>query len=305
MKDLGKNLLKLTIGLLKHQAKNIFGEEALEVAAETLVEIGGGKAQAGLESVLSTQEGSAKLLEAAKQADECFRKRCDDPYLRGAMTIPMGELPSVQQVLAELPTSVDEAALLETLKNNLERDFPYLSIEQVESGINLYVDCMHHALLPLEKFTLQIIGQAVLRNELMLQEIGLDVQEIKAILIKISRTDRIDISVKVEVPPGALPLGSYLPFPRNTLFTGREKDLEQLTDSLLNHQPSTTLISQAISGMGGIGKTQLAVEFAYRYGHHFDGVHWLNLANPEALDSEIANCGRAIGLVPQQVKDVG
>ncbi len=47
--------------------------------------------------------------------------------------------------------------------------------------------------------------------------------------------------------------------------------------------------------MGGLGKTQLAVEFAYRYGKFFRGVHWLNLANPESLNGEIASCGSKMG----------
>ena len=44
MSDIGKNLLKLTFALLKHQVKNVFGEESLGVAAETVIEIGGEKA---------------------------------------------------------------------------------------------------------------------------------------------------------------------------------------------------------------------------------------------------------------------
>ena len=53
---------------------------------------------------------------------------------------------------------------------------------------------------------------------------------------------------------------------------------------------------KAITGMGGLGKTQLAVEFAYRYGSYFRGVHWLNLADPTQLDSEISKCGLEMNL---------
>ena len=154
MPELGKNLLKLTFALLKHQAKNIFGEEALGVAAETLVEVGGEKAQASLESLLGTQEGASKLLDAARKADDRFRELCKDPDLCDAFTIPMGDLPSVQQVLAELPSSIDESELLEVLRQNLKRDFSKLTDEQINSGVNLYADCLRHTLLPLEKFTL-------------------------------------------------------------------------------------------------------------------------------------------------------
>ena len=95
---------------------------------------------------------------------------------------------------------------------------------------------------------------------------------------------------------GDLPLGSHLPFSPNPLFTGRVEDLRKLADALVNHASAGTVITQAITGMGGLGKTQLAVEFAYRYGNQFQGVHWLNLADPTTLDSEIASCGQKMGL---------
>ncbi|MEP0803884.1 MAG: tetratricopeptide repeat protein [Chloroflexota bacterium] len=68
--------------------------------------------------------------------------------------------------------------------------------------------------------------------------------------------------------------------------------MRALADSLLSHTGVGTVINQTITGMGGVGKTQLAVEFAYRYGRYFRGVHWLNLADPSQLEAEIARCGR-------------
>ena len=137
MSEFGKNLLKLSFALLKHQAENIFGKEALGVAADTLIDIGGENAQASLESVLSTREGASELLKASKQADEYFRETCEDPDLRDALTIPMGDLPSVQEVIAELPASLDENQLLEILRGNLKRDFPNLTNQQIQSGASL------------------------------------------------------------------------------------------------------------------------------------------------------------------------
>jgi tetratricopeptide (TPR) repeat protein len=90
--------------------------------------------------------------------------------------------------------------------------------------------------------------------------------------------------------PGDLPPGSRLPFPRNAIFTGREDDLKALAKNLQNGSHT------AATGTGGIGKTQLAVEFCYRYGRFFHGVHWL-LANQD-LTSEIAACGATMGLEP-------
>ena len=107
--------------------------------------------------------------------------------------------------------------------------------------------------------------------------------------------------------PGDLPPGSHLPFPRNGLFTGRVEDLRKLAETLLTDHLPGAVINQALSGMGGVGKTQLAVEFAYEYGHRFKGVHWLDLRDPQALDSQIALCGEKMGLpawpptLPEQV----
>jgi hypothetical protein len=125
------------------------------------------------------------------------------------------------------------------------------------------------------------------------------------------------LPVTDEIPPrSGLPAGSHVPHRPNELFTGRVEMFKQLAEALTpnpspNFQPrkstrgkraeigrgeSGVVITQAVTGMGGIGKTQLAVEFAYRYGRYFRGVHWLNLAEPALFESEIADCGRKMFL---------
>ena len=56
-----------------------------------------------------------------------------------------------------------------------------------------------------------------------------------------------------------------VPYERNLFFIGREAVLQTLHQQL--HQDCAVALSQiqAISGLGGIGKTQTAVEYAYRY----------------------------------------
>ena len=94
--------------------------------------------------------------------------------------------------------------------------------------------------------------------------------------------------------PAPLPGGSLMPLSKNPLFVGRESDLSALALALKSHGAMT--ISQvetaATTGLGGIGKTQLASEFVHRYGQFFDGgVFWLSFDNPEAIPAEIATCG--------------
>jgi len=89
--------------------------------------------------------------------------------------------------------------------------------------------------------------------------------------------------IKADISKG-LPPGSYIPFPRNALFTGREKDLKKLSALCELSGSKNYVISQAITGMGGIGKTQLAVEYAYRHQEDYPGgILWVNAAAASAL----------------------
>jgi hypothetical protein len=100
---------------------------------------------------------------------------------------------------------------------------------------------------------------------------------------------------------GYLPPGSRLPFPPNAVFTGREEMLHELAGQLLYSGAKGVSVTQEAAvamGMGGIGKTQLAVEFCYQYGRFFYGVHWIQMpigqegSNvSQSIDAEIAACG--------------
>jgi len=94
-----------------------------------------------------------------------------------------------------------------------------------------------------------------------------------------------------------LPPGSRMPYPANPLFVGRQTDLVTLAQAL--KAGGTAAIGQvaAATGLGGIGKSQLAAEFAHRYGQYFaGGVFWLSLAEAANAPAEVAACGRRAGL---------
>jgi tetratricopeptide (TPR) repeat protein len=97
--------------------------------------------------------------------------------------------------------------------------------------------------------------------------------------------------------PAPLPVGSRLPFRPNPLFVGRESELRHLAQVLKGNGIAAIGQIAATTGLGGLGKTQLAVEFAHRYGQYFaGGVFWLNCATPEAIPHEVAACGGAGGM---------
>ncbi len=99
--------------------------------------------------------------------------------------------------------------------------------------------------------------------------------------------------------PGPLPPNSLVPHHRNFDFVGREALLLGLSEFVLPLSDADHIVNTAavISGMGGIGKTQLAVEFCYRYGRYFPGgVFWLSFAEPDSIAEEIAATGGERGL---------
>ncbi|MCA9980914.1 MAG: bacterial transcriptional activator domain-containing protein, partial [Anaerolineales bacterium] len=95
--------------------------------------------------------------------------------------------------------------------------------------------------------------------------------------------------------PAPLPLGSIVPYRRNHDFIGREQMLSALGEALLRdaNRPNGAVIS----GLGGLGKTQLAVEFAFRFAKFFPGgIYWLSFADPNGVADEVAAIGGAQGM---------
>lgn len=79
--------------------------------------------------------------------------------------------------------------------------------------------------------------------------------------------------------PNNLPFGS-----RNHLFIGREKVLQDLRASLLSGAP-TAVTAQALHAMGGVGKTQLAVEYALRHQGDYSAILFLSARVEGAQDA--------------------
>jgi tetratricopeptide (TPR) repeat protein len=80
--------------------------------------------------------------------------------------------------------------------------------------------------------------------------------------------------------------GSRLPA-RNPLFVGRADVLAQLAEALKSEGALAIL-----TGYGGLGKTQTAIEFGQRYSAQFPGgVFFINAAQPDLVVGEVAACG--------------
>ncbi len=87
-----------------------------------------------------------------------------------------------------------------------------------------------------------------------------------------------------------------VPYPHNPFFTGREELLTQLATTLHAGQPTALSQPQAISGLGGIGKTQLALEYAYRYRGDYQVVLWAQADTRENLTSSYLTIATLLNL---------
>jgi MinD-like ATPase involved in chromosome partitioning or flagellar assembly len=83
--------------------------------------------------------------------------------------------------------------------------------------------------------------------------------------------------------------------PRNTDFTGRHALLEKLRDQLLAGNP-TVVLPQALHGLGGVGKTQVAIEYAYRFMADYDIVWWIQAEGSDEIASSLAELAQRMGI---------
>ncbi len=106
------------------------------------------------------------------------------------------------------------------------------------------------------------------------------------------------------LPP--FPLLHLPPGGRNPNFTGREPMLARL-EAQLRRAQGTVVVSQAITGLGGVGKTQVAVEYIYRQQDDpqtaYDLVWWLRADTVVNLAADMAALAVAVGAIDAENAD--
>ena len=93
--------------------------------------------------------------------------------------------------------------------------------------------------------------------------------------------------------PGAVPRIWSAPA-RNADFTGRAETLELLRDKLSGS--GSVIVAQALYGLGGVGKTQLAMEYAHRFMADYDLIWWVPSERAEEISQSLADLARKMEL---------
>jgi tetratricopeptide (TPR) repeat protein len=92
------------------------------------------------------------------------------------------------------------------------------------------------------------------------------------------------------------PLVANLP-PRNSMFTGRQDLLERLHANLRPRQAAAVVQqAHALYGLGGVGKTQLALEYAHRHASDYDLIWRIVAEQPAAIPGQLAALARRLGI---------
>ncbi|HEY6410578.1 MAG TPA: DUF4062 domain-containing protein [Ktedonobacteraceae bacterium] len=94
-----------------------------------------------------------------------------------------------------------------------------------------------------------------------------------------------------------------IPYRRNPFFTGREDALEQLQEYFTQSKTAALTQPPAITGLGGIGKTDIAVEYAYRHREDYRYVLWVNAAIHDTIIASYLELAALLELSEQQEQD--
>jgi tetratricopeptide (TPR) repeat protein len=86
---------------------------------------------------------------------------------------------------------------------------------------------------------------------------------------------------------------------RNRNFTGRVALLDRLADALQTGAP-TSVLPQTLQGLGGVGKTQLVIEYVYRHLDQYDLVWWIPAEQTATVLISLEQLAERLGLPYEQ-----
>ena len=96
--------------------------------------------------------------------------------------------------------------------------------------------------------------------------------------------------------PGALPPVWMIPYRCNRYFTGRQQEIEFIAEYFRACGSTSNNSPLVLHGLGGVGKSQLAAEYAWQHHDRYDAVLWVTAGSEDALTANLAALTRATAL---------
>lgn len=87
-----------------------------------------------------------------------------------------------------------------------------------------------------------------------------------------------------------------VPYRQNPFFTDREQTLASLRERLVREGTATSTRPLAMSGLGGVGKTQIALQYAFRHREQYSAVFWASAATLESLRGDFVKIATLLNL---------
>lgn len=106
-----------------------------------------------------------------------------------------------------------------------------------------------------------------------------------------------------QLSSGSLPGLWSVPHLRNPYFTGRAEILQTLHTQLAASQTVALIQSYAVHGLGGVGKTQLALEYAYRYAAEYQAVFWIEAESGEQIMTSLLHIAELLQIPEHKEAD--
>jgi hypothetical protein len=91
----------------------------------------------------------------------------------------------------------------------------------------------------------------------------------------------------------------YVPFGRDEKFYGREEILTRIKNSLDPIGGDERCRAFALHGMGGVGKTKIALQYVNSSRSKFDAIFWISADNSIKLTQSFLEISRRLGLSPE------
>ena len=143
-------------------------------------------------------------------------------------------------------------------------------------------------------------------NTISSWEVGTYLPAMRGLVLELARLLALNESEKRQLLEASLiALSPYwlVPLKRNPLFTGREKILEALHARLGINQIVALTQSSALHGLGGVGKTQIALEYAYRYALEYSATFWIRAEAAESIISDFLSIAESLQLPERNNED--